>query len=196
MLLDIAQRMEGGFMLSATARELMRDCHDVTIGEYSYGPCFDPAVAQGGITIGRYTSIASGVRFYTEGHPLDAFSLHSFFYESDREAVLRPGQLTIGSDVWIGANAIITPGCQKIGDGAVIGAGSIVTHDVDPYAIVAGNPARVIRDRFELDRRNELLLSKWWDLRPEEVESLLGTTASTLENGVHLATAGSGASRS
>ena len=57
--------------------------------------------------------------------------------------------LEIGHDVWMGQQAIILPGCKKIGNGAIIGGGSIVTHDVPPYAIVVGNPARVIRYRFD-----------------------------------------------
>ncbi len=70
--------------------------------------------------------------------------------------------VVIGNDVWIGANAIILPGVN-IGDGAVIGAGTVVTKDVPPYAIVGGNPARVIKYRFDENTINTLLKIKWWD---------------------------------
>ena len=72
------------------------------------------------------------------------------------------GILNIGSDVWIGANAIITPSCKKIGNGSVIGAGSIVTKDVPDYAIVAGNPAKIIRYRFDATKISTMLTEKWW----------------------------------
>jgi acetyltransferase-like isoleucine patch superfamily enzyme len=64
-----------------------------------------------------------------------------------RDMLDRP-KLYIGHDVWIGANVIILPGCYKIGNGAIIGAGSIVTKDVPPYAIVAGNPSRLIKNEI------------------------------------------------
>ena len=70
--------------------------------------------------------------------------------------------MEIGNDVWIGMNAMILSGV-KIGDGAVVGAGSVVTKDVEPYAVVAGNPAREIRKRFDDQTISELLKANWWD---------------------------------
>lgn len=70
-------------------------------------------------------------------------------------------QVQIGNDVWIGDNVVIIKG--RIGDGAVIGAGAVVTKDVLPYAIVAGNPAKIIKYRFDDKRIKELLEEKWWD---------------------------------
>lgn len=70
-------------------------------------------------------------------------------------------QVIIGNDVWIGDNAVILKG--TIGDGAVIGAGAVVTKDVPPYAIVAGNPAKIIKYRFSQERIEELLMEKWWE---------------------------------
>src|SRR3546814_7103607 len=72
--------------------------------------------------------------------------------------------LIIEDDVWIGHNALILPGCKFIGRGAVIGAGAVVTRNVERYTIVAGNPARKLRDRFSPELIAELEASKWWEL--------------------------------
>lgn len=77
--------------------------------------------------------------------------------------------LVIEDDVWIGNNTNITCSCHKIGRGAVIGAGSVVTKDVESYTIVAGNPARVIRKRFDDKRIKQLEVSKWWEKPPEQL---------------------------
>ena len=77
--------------------------------------------------------------------------------------------MVIGNDVWIGANVSILPGVY-IGDGAVIAAGAVVTKDVEPYAIVGGVPAKVIRYRFSPKEIYILLKIKWWDWSVEEVE--------------------------
>ena len=74
----------------------------------------------------------------------------------------------IENDVWVGDSVIILPGV-KVGTGSVIGAGSIVTKDVEPYTIVAGNPAKLIKKRFNNDRILELLNSKWWDWDDETI---------------------------
>lgn len=173
VLLQLAQRLEGGPMKSATARRMMAHFHGVEIGAYSYGECFDPALIPPGVTIGRYVSIARGVRFFVQNHPLDRLSTHPIFYEACPGVAitndLAPGTLEIGHDVWIGCNAIITPGCRRIGTGAVIGAGSIVTKDVADFAIVAGNPAKKLRDRFRPEVIEQLRLNPWWELSASEV---------------------------
>lgn len=82
------------------------------------------------------------------------------------------GDTIVGNDVWIGQNATILPGVH-IGDGAVIGANSTVGKDISPYTIVVGNPANVLRKRFD-DEMIELLLKfKWWDKSIEEIDSLI-----------------------
>ncbi len=176
LLLKIAVRLESGEMRSATARELMSEFHGVNIGAYSYGECFNPKTGiPSGITIGRYVSIASGARIFTQNHPLDRLSTHPFFYlptpGTPEKNDLPPGSLLIGNDVWIGCNALITPSCHRIGNGAVIGAGAVVTHDVPDYAIVAGSPAKRIRDRFSATVIARLQNVHWWELTIEEVQS-------------------------
>jgi virginiamycin A acetyltransferase len=173
VLLHLAQRLEGGPMRSATSRQMMSQFHGVIVGAHSYGDCFDPAVIPPGIEIGRYVSIAKGVRFFNQNHPVERFSTHPYFYEACPGVAatndLRPGQLEIGHDVWIGCNAIVTPGCRHIGTGSVIGAGAIVTKDVPDFTIVAGNPARRIRDRFSPELIAELRRIAWWQWPATEV---------------------------
>ena len=77
--------------------------------------------------------------------------------------------LDIGNDVWIGSNVVILSNCHQIGNGAIIGAGCIVTKDVPPFAIVAGNPGKIIRYRFDSKTCERLEESKWWDLEPKEL---------------------------
>jgi carbonic anhydrase/acetyltransferase-like protein (isoleucine patch superfamily) len=74
----------------------------------------------------------------------------------------------IGNDVYIGVGAIVLSGVS-IGDGAVVGAGAVVTKSVEPYAIVAGNPARLVRYRFDDETRARLLALRWWDLADDEI---------------------------
>ncbi|MEP6356999.1 MAG: CatB-related O-acetyltransferase [Hyphomicrobiales bacterium] len=88
-----------------------------------------------------------------KGNPKKTYSLHSYSHQP---------QTYIGHDVWIGHGAKIKAGI-KIGDGAIVGMGSIVTSDVQPYSIVAGNPARLIRARFDTAIVNALLESQWWN---------------------------------
>jgi acetyltransferase-like isoleucine patch superfamily enzyme len=182
-MLSLINRLEGGPMLSATSRELMAKYHDVETGAYSYGDCFDPAAIPHGTSIGRYVSIAKGVRFFLQNHPVDRLSTHPYFYERGLNGAAvtdQPSRLVIGHDVWIGCNAIVTPGCKRVGHGAIIGAGAVVTKDVPDFAIVAGSPARKIRDRFPSAVQQRLLSSQWWLLpasivqaRRESLEMLL-----------------------
>jgi len=72
--------------------------------------------------------------------------------------------LVIEDDVWIGNNVVILPGCKFIGRGSIIGAGSIVTRNVERYTVVAGNPARKLRDRFAAELVAQIEASRWWEL--------------------------------
>lgn len=127
--------------------------------------------------IGAFVSIANGVTIGGGRHPLDWAGMSPVFYkgrdsvrakfaEHDREP---PRRITIGNDVWIGHAAIILPGVT-VSDGAVVGAGAVVTKPVPPYAIVAGNPARLIRFRFPEETRARLLTSKWWTLSEADLK--------------------------
>jgi len=87
------------------------------------------------------------------------------------------GDTVIGNDVWIGRRATIMPGV-RIGDGAIIAAESVVTKDVEPYTIVGGNPAKVIRKRFSPEVIQELLEIKWWDCGIELINQYIGAIVS------------------
>jgi acetyltransferase-like isoleucine patch superfamily enzyme len=185
LLIGLILRLEGGPMRSRTARELMSRYHGVEVGAYSYGDCFDPKIIPYGVTIGRYVSIASGVRMFVRNHPIDRLSTHPFFYErcpgvSD-ETDFTDDRLEIGHDVWIGCNVLITPGCRRVGHGAIIGAGAVVTRDVPDFAIVAGTPARHLRDRFPPEVAARLVDSQWWLLPAHEVQSRLSEFTSLLK---------------
>lgn len=120
----------------------------------------------GNITIGNYCSIAHGVKILNVNHNYESVSTYPFsvLRSKDKLKASRDrdvGNVNIGNDVWIGIDAIILKGIT-VGDGAIIGAGSVVTKSVPPYAIVAGNPAKLIKYRFSKDEINSLLEIKWW----------------------------------
>ena len=164
-------KYEGAFF-SFTAREIMREKYSVSIGAYSYGPCFEPGSFGKGTKIGRYVSIAPRVKAYQANHPLDRLSTHGFFFNSElgyvRETNVPFTSLVIEHDAWIGDSVIITPNCSRIGLGAVVGAGSIVTKDVPDFAIVAGNPAKVIKWRFTPEMQEWIRGSRWWERPVDE----------------------------
>ena len=85
-----------------------------------------------------------------------------------RDAWDNKGDIVVGSDVWIGYEAVILSGVT-IGDGAIIGARAVVTHDVPPYTIVGGVPARPIRRRFDDDTVERLLRLRWWDWERDKI---------------------------
>lgn len=120
--------------------------------------------------IGSFCSIAEGLRLISIGHNYELPSTYYFRKRVMRQKIdesISRGSTVIGSDVWIGSGVFINGGIE-IGHGAVIGAMSVVTQDVPPYAIVVGNPARVLKLRFEISLVNRLLELAWWDL-PYEI---------------------------
>ncbi|MGE3109785.1 MAG: antibiotic acetyltransferase [Phycisphaerales bacterium] len=174
---SLACRLEGGQMWSATAREILRARCGVVIGAYSYGECFVPYSFPAGVVVGRYVSIANGVRIFLRNHPMDRLSTHPFFFNS-RLGVIGTDNVTnhgfeIGADAWIGENAIVTPGCRRVGIGAVVGAGAVVTKDVPDFAIVVGNPARVVRMRFDEVTCEAIRGSRWWEKTLSECRAVL-----------------------
>lgn len=168
-------KAEGGELLSATLREILHRYHSVTVGAHSYGECMKPGRFPPGVIIGRYVSVAEGVKVFRRNHPIDRISTHPYFYNKDlgrvsRDTICEGAPLIIEHDVWIGARAIITPRCLRIGLGAIIGAGSVVTSDVPDFAVVVGAPARVVRYRFPRDYQASIRMGKWWDLPIEILE--------------------------
>ena len=162
---------------SLALRALFLKYFDIQVGIYSYG-CFDPWRMGGPMRVGRYCSIASTVRTALVNHPIDAITTHPALYEAqfgvvDQDRDHHKTPLIIEDDVWIGHNAILLPGCKLVGRGAIIGAGSVLTRNVEPYSIVAGNPARFIRPRFEADLIAALEESRWWEKSADELKKLV-----------------------
>lgn len=130
------------------------------------------------LRIGAYCSIASDVSiFLGKNHRTDWVSSYPFpaFFEEARHIPhfgRGHGDVTIGSDVWLCANCTILSGVT-IGHGAVVATGAVVTRDVEPYAIVAGNPAKRVRWRFDEMTRLALLNSAWWDWPINEVHEIV-----------------------
>jgi len=164
---NVLGKLEGGQYRSATMRKLLaRDYHCV-VGVHSYGELFMPGAFSPSVNVGKYTSIGRDVRVFTQNHPIDTLSTHPYFYEKQFGVVLddmlKPATTVIGHDVWIGQSAVILPGCKEIGHGAIIGAGAVVTKNVPAYAIVAGNPAKILKFRFDAEKITKLLSCAWWD---------------------------------
>lgn len=145
------------------------------VGEHTYGV---PTVFDWGegssLSIGKYCSISFNVKIFLGGeHRTDWISSFPFsdFFKEAASISGHPhtkGDIKIGSDVWIAYGATILSGVS-IGDGAVIGAESIVTKDIPPYAIVGGNPARILRYRFAPEEIKKMLDIRWWDWPSEKV---------------------------
>ena len=143
------------------------------------------------LIIGKFCQIASGVEFIMNGanHLMNAVTTFPFYTlegwdmePPSMDDLPLKGDTVIGNDVWIGQNAVILPGVH-IGDGAIIGANSVVGSNVEPYTIVAGNPARAIRKRFDDELIGYLLAFKWWDKSIEEINDLIPIlTSSDLES--------------
>jgi len=141
-----------------------------TIGRNSY---FDGGLNLGwwgteaSLAVGSYCSIAENVKFLVAAeHRVEFVTTYPFGpgHPGTR------GSITVGDDVWIGTGAVILSGVT-IGSGAVVGAGAVVARDVPPYAIVAGNPARVVRFRFAADVIARLLKIQWWNWPEERIEA-------------------------
>ncbi|MEM9577591.1 MAG: CatB-related O-acetyltransferase [Pseudomonadota bacterium] len=153
------------------------------VGEYTYASAHHPPddwaahlapylfeFSPETLTLGKFCQIADGVTFITASanHRYDGISSFPFAIfgggpMQDRPSMPGPGpDTTLGHDVWIGQGARILPGAT-IGNGVIIGAGSVVAGTVPDYAVVAGNPARIVRTRFEPHDVQRLLQIRWWD---------------------------------
>lgn len=132
-------------------------------------------------SIGKYSSIGNNVIIGLQNHRLDLLSTSPCFVRKKDSIKFKvfDAELpnvkttTIGNDVWIGTNAILKAGIN-VGNGAVIGMGSVVTKDVPPYAIVAGNPAKIIRFRFDKKTIDFLEKNQWWNLSDKQLKEMNG----------------------
>lgn len=130
------------------------------------------------LRIGSFCSIADGVQFFLgSGHRTDwasSYPFPAFFEEASHivNFVVSRGDVSVGSDVWLCANSMILSGVT-IGHGAVIAAGAVVTRDVAPYSVVAGNPAKHVRWRFEETTRLALLAAAWWNWPEAELRGIM-----------------------
>lgn len=157
-----------------------------TVGAFSYSYSALPD----GFVAGRYCSISAGLKFIDSSHPLDLLTTSAITFRPRnhlfREFVTAgieehaAGYSTtcdlyprVGHDVWIGENVTISMGVS-VGTGAVLAANSTVTKDVPPYAIVGGNPAKILRHRFDEPTIERLLNSRWWDYDPRLVLAVVG----------------------
>jgi acetyltransferase-like isoleucine patch superfamily enzyme len=150
------------------------------IGRHTYGGLRVIDLGEGKkLRVGAFCSIANGVKVFLGGeHRVDWVTTFPFpvLWKDDAGSFEghphSKGDVTIGNDVWIGLETVIMSGVH-IGDGAVIGARSVVSRDVPPYAIAAGNPARIIRMRFEPQQIDRLLALAWWDKDIDQIKAWL-----------------------
>jgi virginiamycin A acetyltransferase len=172
LISDILLRFEGKY-LSITIRRILSTYHKVEIGMYSNVIAATRDAYPPGTKIGRYCAINRTIRVFGASHPMNTRSTHAIFYNPAvgyvKQDFLKRTAPVIGNDVFIGYNAIILNNVKSIGDGAYIAAGAIVTKDVPPYALVAGNPARIIRYRFSQEIIDELLQERWWEKSLDEL---------------------------
>ena len=151
--------------------------------QFGYGSYVHKNSVLKGVKVGRFCAIAENVNIRLFQHPTDMVAISPCFYRKehtlktfvdenyyeDLQSNAEGFSVVIGNDVWIGQGVSVKSGVT-IGDGAVIGAGAVVTKDVEPYAIVGGVPAKVIRYRFTKEQIEALLKIKWWDRNVDWLE--------------------------
>jgi acetyltransferase-like isoleucine patch superfamily enzyme len=172
-LLQHGLDMNGTFQRQMTWESPVKINHSVSVlevefGAYSY---VAPYTELNYVSVGRYCSIGPHCRLFGSAHPTQWLSTHPFTHQSmfghsvDYEPSLAfegySKATNIGHDVWIGVNAIIRPGV-RIGHGAIVGAGAVVAKDVPDYAVVVGNPGKVIKHRFSEKVIERMLKVQWW----------------------------------
>lgn len=132
------------------------------------------------LIIGKYCSIGSGAVFMmagNQGHRSDWVSTFPFYYQANifktsKNPYKKMGDTHIGHDVWIGSEAMIMPGIT-IGTGAIVAARAVVTKDIEPYAVIGGNPGEIIKYRFSQDQIEKLLKEKWWEWSEDKVKEMM-----------------------
>ena len=149
----------------------------VRIGDCTYGyptMMFLPSANTPDVKIGKFCSIAPGVRFWPNGehhgewNSTYPFNVYFPEYSCIEGNPFGKGDTVVGNDVWIGSDAKIMSGVT-IGDGAVVAASALVTKDVPPYMIVGGVPAKAIKARFPREQIDKLLEMKWWDWSDDQI---------------------------
>jgi len=166
-----------GQFTDVAERVQMAECE---LGDYSY---VERGVEAIYTKVGKFCAIAANTRINALAHPVDRISQHKITYrpneyflyakiDKDFREARRSRVVEIGHDVWIGHGAIIMPGL-KIGHGAVVAAGAVVTKDVEPYAIVAGVPAKRIKWRFAKSIRERIIALAWWDWPHEKLAEVV-----------------------
>lgn len=179
------------------------DHPNMTIGDFSYYNSFTPvgdwagriapylyAGAPEKLTIGKFCQFAQGTLFITSSanHPMRGVSTYPFAIFNPEslgayaDEIAETGDTVIGHDVWCGHDAKILPGVT-IGNGVIVGAGAVVTRDVPDYAVVAGNPARVVRMRFADDIIAELNRIAWWHWPVVKIAEHVPAISTALEGG-------------
>jgi len=149
---------------------------EVSVGDFSYFERHSEAIYA---TIGKFCSIAANSRINALEHPIQRLTQHKVSYrpneyfrwlgvDAEFRARRQAKSVSVGHDVWIGHGAVIMPGVA-IGNGAVIGANGVVTHDVAAYTIVAGVPAKPLRQRFPAAVAARIEALAWWDWAPEKL---------------------------
>lgn len=157
-----------------------RSVVSVTLGEGSYlvQGMLEFGRPQCHVLVGNYSSIAHGIKFIAglnhDSHRVSTYPFYEAFegiqgQNDNNYPESNHYQIVIGNDVWIGAHATILGGV-RIGNGAVIGAGAVVAKDVPPYAVVVGNPAKVVKYRFEEATIDWLQKLRWWNWSPEKIK--------------------------
>lgn len=181
-LTQYPQRIDPAYHVRQTKLMLQQQIqkHGWSVGDYSYGEptVLEPSSAK--LTVGRFTSIGQSVVVVLGNHRTDTVttypfkSLRRFWHTaaSTPDDHTSKGDVVIGNDVWIGQGVTILSGV-RVGDGAVLAAQSVVTKDVPAYAIVAGNPARVVRHRFDEATVAKLLAIRWWDWPVDKIDQAI-----------------------